>query len=169
MARRKGGERVLGPYKHRRAGRVVGWRVISVDAEGKRTPDYFTTRQEAEEFAKLLRVKLSDHSTLDGALVEYRKHMLESKENQSRSADTTIGRLRAFFGNDHLVLWSLSIDKLAQIYKRRTKAMLIKGKNTPPQKISTATHRNELCEDKTYLLFAAKEGLAPSTLAARLD
>ena len=169
MARRKGGERVLGPYEHKRGGRVVGYRVISLDAQGKRTPDYFATRKEAEEFARLLRVKLSDHSTLEGALAQYRKHMLDSKENQSRSADTTIGRLTAFFGDDQLVLWSLSIDKLREIYKQRTKAMVFKGKNTPRQKISTSTHRNELCEAKTFLRWACKQGLVPSTLVARLD
>ena len=56
MARRRRGERVLGPYKHQRGAKQ--WRVVTVSETGRRTPDYFESKKEAEAYAKILRGKL---------------------------------------------------------------------------------------------------------------
>lgn len=169
MARRRKGERVLGPYEHKRGGRHVGYRVISVDAEGRKTPDYFKEKAEAEAFAKELRMKLSDISTVGGALDRYDQYLSQEKENLRKSVDTTISRLGAFFNDDQLPLWALTIENFAAIYDRRTKAMIRKGKNTTPVKITTDTHRNELAEAKTFLRWAAQQGVVSQAVVRRLQ
>jgi integrase len=153
MARRKRGERVKGIYEYRRGRKR--FRVVCVDAEGKKTADYFATRAEAVQHAEWIRSQLSDESTLDRALEGYEKHM-RSKGNKERSIKTTAARLRAFWGGA-VDLPSLTIAKLQAAYDRRREL------------VSVDTGRNELSETKTLLKWAYKRSLVSKALVSKLD
>jgi integrase len=98
---------------------------------------------------------VADVGTLHGALTAYEVWMLESKGNKPRSAATTTGRLRAFFGRD-LRLYGLTCAALQARYEARTR------------EVAPDTHRNELSEVKTFLRWCAERALVPRKLVEGL-
>ena len=158
MARRRRGERVLGPWEHKRGGRLVGWRVVHVDEEGKRTPDYFKTKKKAEAYAAILRAKLSKEDTVAGALDRYEEYMLHTKENRRNSFNTSKSRIRAFFSDDQLLLYTVTLPKFKEAYKRRRGEVK-----------AVDTHRNELAETKTFVKWCYSKGLVTKALVDGLD
>ena len=157
MAQKKRGERVQGPYSNKRGGPNSRWRVFLVDEEGRKSPKYFTNKKEAETYAAILRNKLTGQDTLNGVLYRYEKHLM-SKGNKRSSISTSLCRIKAFFGDDTLPIYSLTIQKLRKTYRRRVGEVK-----------AVDTHRNELAETKTLLRWCFKKGLVSKALVDRLD
>ena len=92
MAQRRKGERVLGPYVDRK-----GWRVISVDATGKRESVVFDTEAKAARYIEILRADLArEEQTTAAALDVYREH-LKTKGNKTDSIRQTCWAIQQFF------------------------------------------------------------------------
>jgi integrase len=153
----KRGERVLGPYEQSN-----GWRVVEIDAGGKRTSSVFETEQRAARYAEILRSELAtaDHTTTT-ALEQYRSHLID-KGNKPLSIETTVWAIGLFFP-DATPLHMLSAKRCAKLYEAlRTTPRERTGK--PP---SADTHRNVLAQTKSFLAWCLKQGwLGENPLAA---
>lgn len=147
--------RIYGPYPYKHRGRVRGWRVVTVREDGERHARVLGSQAEAEKLASALRAQAADESTLSGALKAYDKH-LAAKGNRPRSTSTTVGRIKAFWGDDGLQLHRVNVAALQRAYDRRRET------------VSVDTGRNELAEVKTFLRWAEVRGLVRRGLADQL-
>jgi integrase len=141
MGRRRGGERVLGPYEEK-----SGWRIIRVFEDGERKPSVFPTEADAERAKEVLEAKLAriDHTTKT-AIAEYKKH-LDEKGNKADSVRQTIGALENFFP-DPIALDAVNERRCADLYEQlRVRPLKRTGK--PP---SVDTHRSCLIQARTFL------------------
>lgn len=85
--------------------------------------------------------------TIAEAIPKYEEHLREGKGNRLRSCTATAARLRLFFPDLDLMVYSLTPTKCAGYYTRLVK--------TPSEKtgrpLAADTHRNYLAEAKTFL------------------
>ncbi len=154
MARRKGGERVLGPYdegdKHR---------VIRIDAKGERHTRVFTTARAAEIYAAELRGDLArfDYTTAD-AIERYREH-LTLKGNKPDSIRQTTWALGEFFF-ESIPLAALTHKRCLEMYKalteRPTTDRKTKKRTGPP--MSADSHRGILAQAKSFIVWCIESG-----------
>lgn len=133
MARRRKGERVQGPYRHR-----GGWRVILVAADGSKRRRQFESEAKALRFKAEVEAELAseDHTT-DTALQAYTAH-LERKGNKPGSIDRTRWAVLVFFP-EPLPLWGLTDRKCGALYESLA------------DRYAVDSHRNALAETKTFL------------------
>lgn len=153
--RKKGGERILGPYREGDC-----YRVIEIYANGKRTSSKFATAREAEIYAAELRGDLArlDHTTT-GAIDLYREH-LKAKGNKPDSIRQTCWAIGEFF----LVpvpLAGLTSKKCEELYKELTKRPTRnrKTKERTEEPMSADSHRGVLAQVKTFLNWCIEEGI----------
>lgn len=135
MPRRKRGERVLGPYPHRRK-----WRLRIVAANGERRSRTFATRERAEIYKRSFEEDVQESPTVGVALDAYEKHLTE-KGNKPNSVKLTTHRLRRFFAK-HLE-YDLSLLTRGEGERMYT-ALRATG-------VSPDTHRNSLIEARSFL------------------
>lgn len=145
---RRKGERVLGPYEQDN-----GWRVVEIDAQGKRASTLHPTEKAAtiyrDELVALL--ERGDHTT-ETALVEYRDH-LHAKGNKPDSIRQTCWAIEQFFP-EPLLLANLTPKKCQRLYDQlRVRPMERTGK--PP---SVDTHRSALAQAGTFLAWCIERG-----------
>lgn len=146
--RKKGGERVLGPYEQHN-----GWRIIEIDADGERKSSLFPTEDEAEFYKDSLLSDLArDDQTTETALAEYKKH-LTSKGNKDDSIRQTTWGVGLFFP-DAIQLSSLTPKRCQALYDEfRVRPMERTGK--PP---SVDSHRGILAQARTFLAWCIERG-----------
>ncbi len=155
MARRKLGQRVLGPYKHR-----DGWRIIEVNpgANPERTRATFPTRAKAElEKRKREGEIVSADQTTDTAIENYERH-LKAKGNKEGSINRTRWSLLRFFP-EPLPLWGLN---------RRTCDGLYRALSEGAEALAVDSHRNALAETKTFLDWCCERGWLGANPAAHI-
>ena len=137
----KRGERILGPYPERN-----GFRVIQVDAAGKRTSEVFETEAKAERYIELLRVNLNQEELTTKTALDKYKTFLAEKGNKAESIDVTEWALELFFPSP-VTLPLLSAQRCDALYTElRTRPT--KRTNKP---LSADTHRNILAQTKSLL------------------
>ncbi len=142
MARRKSRERVHGPYEHGRR-----WRIVVVDAGGRKDPHSYETKEEAERVKRSLERKLyADQRTVEKSIVEYRDYLKRVKGNRPTSIGTTESRLTRFFGEGDMPLARLTPSRCEGLYGKLTEAL------------SVDSHRNTLAEVKTFFGWCVRNG-----------
>lgn len=135
MGRKRGGERILGPYEH-----GTRWRITFVSADGKRDHRHFATEREAQGVADAARVELQRKhgTTVAEAIDRYEAH-LTLKGNKPHSVATTVYRLEWFFGEHiHDAVNDVTPEQAAQLYRS-----FAEGK-------AADSHRNVLAEVRTF-------------------
>lgn len=153
--RKKGGERVLGPYHE-----AGYYRVVEIDAKGKRTASKFSTEREAEIYAAELRGELArlDHTTT-AAIDLYREH-LKRKGNKPDSIRQTCWAIGEFF-IEPAALAGLTPKKCEELYKaltvRPTRDRKTHERTGPP--MSVDSHRGVLAQVKSFLGWCIEEGV----------
>lgn len=156
MARpRKRELRVLGPYEHGRR-----WRVVVAGPGGggraRRTPRDFDTEEEARDFIKRFERKLIGALSIDEAIDEYERH-LETAGNKSVSDETTMRRVRGFFGTERArPLNSLTPARMKELYEKlrqRPKRGWVNPLAHEPKvaAIAVQTHHGMLSAAKKFL------------------
>ncbi len=148
MSRRREGERILGPYEER-----DGWRVIQIDAAGKRSSELFETEAKAERYIEILRANLKhEEHTTESALDLYKKFLAE-KGNKAESTEVTAWSIEQFFPSP-VPLQLLSATRCAKLYEElRTRP----SKRTK-KPLSVDTHRNVLAQTKSFLSWCVERG-----------
>lgn len=146
--RKRGSERVLGPYKQHN-----GWRIIAIDDKGGRTSTLHPTERHAELAKEILESDLSrDDQTTETAIDLYRKH-LASKGNKPDSIRQTIWAIEQFFPSS-IALVTLTPKKCQALYDDlRVRPLNRTGK--PP---SVDSHRSMLAQSKTFLDWCGSRG-----------
>lgn len=136
MARRREGLRVLGPYQHRRR-----WRILLVDERGQKIAESYPTESKARAVKQAIehRIDGPEAVTVEEAIERYEDHV-KAKGNGGRTIETTIGRLRSFFPDAAEVLLA-DVDE-GDCQRRYD---VLRGRS------AVDTHRNTLCEVKTFL------------------
>jgi integrase len=146
--RQRGSERILGPYEENGY-----WRVIHVDATGKRESSKFDSEAKAERYIELLRASLSreEHTTAT-ALTAY-KAFLSEKGNKQESIDVTEWAVEQFFPTP-VPLQLLSTTRCEKLYEElRTRP----SKRTK-KPLAADTHRNVLAQVKSFLAWCVERG-----------
>lgn len=151
--RKRGGERVLGPYEEHESDGRVRYRVIEVDAQGRRTSSVFDTDMAAEIYKEQLTSDLArlDHTTKT-ALAEYKKH-LEAKGNKKDSVRQTCWIIELFFPDP--VLLAMLTEKRCQVLYDEMRTRPTKRTRKPP---SVDTHRGGLAQVRSFLSWCIMEG-----------
>lgn len=139
--RKRGGERVLGPYPER-----AGWRVIHIFDDGERKPHLFETEAKAERYIEVIEEKLAriDHTTKT-AIAEYKKHLAD-KGNKPDSVRQTIWALEQFFPQP-IAMDALSDRRCALLYEELRVRPMARTKKPP----SVDSHRSMLIQARTFL------------------
>lgn len=148
MSRRKEGERILGPYEEDGV-----WRVVYVDAAGKRESSKFDSEAKAERYIELLRSNLSrEEHTTKTALDRYKAYLAE-KGNKEDSTDVTVWAVEQFFPTA-IPFQLLSATRCAKLYEElRTRP----SKKTK-KPLAADTHRNVLAQVKSFLAWCVERG-----------
>src|SRR5437667_147642 len=96
MARKREGERVLGPYFEPDKGR---WRVIVVEDGGKKHGRFYPSEKEARQVVRWVMGELLEleRMTVMDAIDTYETYLRTDKENRPKSYVETLRRLRVFF------------------------------------------------------------------------
>jgi len=141
------GERILGPYEQHN-----GWRVVEVDATGKRGSTIFETEEKARRYMALIEAELErvDHTTAT-AFVKYRAY-LTKKGTLDRSIDVTERAVKMFFP-EPVSLAHLTAKRCAAIYED------VQTRPTAPTKKPPAvdTHRNALVQTRGFLAWCVDQ------------
>jgi integrase len=141
------GERILGPYAER-----GGFRVIEVDAAGKRVTTLFESEAKAERYIEILRADLArEEQTTHGALDAYKVHLAE-KGDRAPSIATTEWTIRKFFPSAQ----PLSLLSAKACQKRYDELRTTPKKDGKP--LATDTHRNILAQAKSFLAWCVEKG-----------
>lgn len=128
--------RIYGPYAHQR-----GWRVVVIDAEGKRSAHVCESYEEAHELVQGLDADLeADPGVRVGTALERYAMYMAYKGNKPGSIATTKYRLHSFFGD---MLWQplrrLDRETCQRLYDRLVATTAVD------------THRNTLSQARTFL------------------
>ena len=148
MSRKPGGERVLGPY-----GEDGVFRVIQVDAAGRRESIKFESEAKAQRYIDLLLANLSrEEHTTETALKLYETYLGE-KGNKAKSTETTLWAIRLFFPSS-LPLQLLTAKRCEALYlDLRTRPSVHTEKPLSPD-----SHRNILAQTKSFLAWCVAKG-----------
>lgn len=158
MARRRRGERILGPYEERR-----GWRVVEIAGNGDRTSCYFETEADAASYVELVeaQLKVVDHTT-ETALDEYERYLTE-KGNKAGSIARTRWSIEAFFPSP--VPLHLLRDRRCQKLYEELRARPSERTRKP---LAADSHRNILAEVKTFLGWCSARGWVSGNPAEKI-
>lgn len=128
--------RVLGPYRE-----PDGYRLISLDGEGRRSSCKVTTAQEAERLKAILERKLEAPRkvlTVSEAIKKYETYLTQVKENKPRSIARTLWSLKRMFPDPR------DLTKLTPKYCAKRYQVLM-------EELANDSHRNILAEARTFL------------------
>ena len=145
MPRKRKGVRVLGPYYEPARKR---YRVVSVDAKGKQTPDYFKSERQANQFKQKLEQGIaSNEHTTETALELYERYLIDVKGNKPQYVPQTLWAVRKIFRPPGVALWSLRERDIKQRYEDLVNVTK-----------SASTHRGCLAQTKTFLRWCVEQG-----------
>jgi len=145
--------KVYGPYMHRHR-----WRIVVLDAEGKRWAQVCETFEEANDLIRGLDADLDAGPAVRiGTVLDRYSTFQEYKGNKPESIATTAFRLRSFFAD---VLWMplRRIDHATcqRLYERQVATTAVD------------THRNALGEAKTFLAWCVRHRYVAMNPAERI-
>lgn len=142
MRRRKRGERIHGPYKHRQR-----WRIVVISPSGERDTHSFETKEQAQAVIRDARAQVAAEGvTVTAALDAYEQHQRD-RGSSAGHVRTTRHRLDALFaGALDDELWSVTPARARMLYAALAKRQ------------ATDTHRNTLGQARTFGRWAAKQG-----------
>lgn len=150
MGRKRGPERVLGPYPHAR-----GWQVKHIlpasepGGEGEARFRFFASQEDAERYANVLRADIvRSATTIDEALDAYEKHLIQ-KGNKPNSYRETLRRMRRFFPTQTFPLDMLTKRTCERYYEKLAETMAVDS------------HRNYLAEARSFLKWIVQRGWLP--------
>jgi integrase len=151
--RKRGGERVLGPYEQIDSTGRMWWRVIAVNAAGERKVTLHESEKEAELYKGDLTADITnnDHTTKT-ALAEYRKH-LQSKGNKPDSTRQTLWVIGLFFP-EPIKLDAITPKRAQKLYDE----MRMRPTERTGEPPSVDTHRGGLAQVKTFLSWCIERG-----------
>jgi integrase len=156
------GERIYGPYPHRR-----GFKVVVVDGTGKRTTQTFPSEGEAQDAADAARAELAGRQVSEA--IEAYLAAGRARELRESSLASTGTRLRVLFGVD--VAKGHTGGLLAAITPRRAARLVdamgaatVTGSARWPrhQPRSVAYRRGALAEAGTFARWCVKRGWLPA-------
>jgi len=162
--RKRGGERVLGPYEQTDSTGKVWYRIVEIDAKGTRVASLHISEKAAEIYKQDLLGDLdtADHDTKT-ALAEYKKH-LQAKGNKGDSVRQTIWAIGLFF-HEPVKLDALTEKRCQALYddmRVRPRAPRAKKKPDPNAAplppVSVDSHRGILAQVKTFLAWCIERG-----------
>lgn len=154
----KRGKRVLGPYAMRDK-----WRVVEVDALGKKSSVLFDTDAKAERYAEIARAELDrEDYTTASAFAEYRAH-LTTRETKVESINVTQWAVDQFFPTSAplSLLTAKRCEKLHEDLRTRPSPRTKKP-------LAVDTHRNVLAQVKSFLSWCVERGYLPENPAAEI-
>ncbi len=142
------GIRILGPYEQHN-----GFRVVEVDANGKRESTLFATAAKAQRYKELIEAELArEEHTTETALAEYARY-LQDKGTKPESIDVTEWAIGQFFA-EPMPLQLLNPARCAKLYDElRTRTS--KRTHKP---LAADTHRNVLAQTKSFLGWCETRG-----------
>lgn len=141
---RKRGARVLGPYQEAED----KFRIVEIDARGKRDSAVFETAAKAERYKELVlaRIAHAQHTT-ETALAEYRKYLVE-KGNKPETNAVLEWAIEQFFPTP-IALDALTPARCAALYDDlRTRPM---PRTKAP--LAADTHRSVLARAKAFVVW----------------
>jgi integrase len=151
VARKRRGDRVLGPYRNiGTGGRPDRWRAIIVGEDGSKRHRDFSTEAQAREYIAAARAELQATAgiTFGQALQEYEQHLV-AKGNKPRSIATTMLVLGRMFRPEDGSLSALRTEADGQrLYDELRNR---KDEKTGDLLYAVDSHRNTLAESKTFL------------------
>lgn len=141
--------RVLGPYQE---GKL--WRVVGIDAKGRRTSRTADSRQAALRLAAKLRAAL-EARTVDAAVDEWR--VARNRAGASHFVDYEVDRVRA-------VLHDVLGRRLDEVTARKAAALYERAATEPSLKtglpLHAASHRQYLAYCRSFWKWAVRQGYA---------
>jgi integrase len=143
MARRREGDRVLGPYKERDK-----WRIVIAEEGGERLSHFFATEGEASAAIRIARRDLERIAgiTVKEALEKYEIHQREEKRDKIQSVLDTIYRLGLLFTDGDALLSGLTPTRCGLLLSN------LKQRNTKYGKpFAVDSLKNILAESKTFM------------------
>lgn len=148
MSRRREGERILGPYEENGV-----WRVVYVDATGKRESSKFDSEAKAERYIELLRANLSHEEHTTATALEAYKTYLTEKGNKEESIAVTAWAIEQFFPSP-IPLQLLSAARSAKLYED----LRTRPSERTKKPLAADTHRNILAQTKSFLAWCVERG-----------
>jgi len=146
--RQRRGERILGPYEQHN-----GWRVVEIDAHGKRESTLFATEEKAQRYKDLLLAELQkEEHTTKSALTQYLGYLTE-KGTQEQSRDVTEWAIEQFFP-EPIPLQLLSSKRCQKLYDE----MRTRPSPRTKKPLAADTHRNMLSQVKSFLAWCVERG-----------
>jgi integrase len=169
MGRRagNGAGRVHGPYSER--GR---WRVVAVDAEGKRSSLWYATERLAQLEAAKLRKQVEEIKicirSVDDALDEYQKHLEATVQEHTQQQN--LYRLRWFFhGELEQPVRAFTRERCQGLYDAmRTRPGQLSVEREKPKPLSVASQRDCLGAAKTFFRWCVGQGWLASSPAEQV-
>lgn len=148
MSRKRQGERVLGPYEEDGL-----FRVVQVDATGRRESVKFESEAKAQRYIEVLLASLDrEEHTTESAIDAYKAYLVE-KGNKERSTETTVWAIGEFFPSA-LPLQLLSAKRCEALYAE----LRTRPRERTQKPLSADTHRNILAQTKSFLAWCVTKG-----------
>lgn len=143
MARRREGDRVLGPYQERDK-----WRIVIAEEGGARVSSFFATEGEARAAKRIAKRDLERITgiTIKEAMEKYEMHQREDKNNKFRSVADTAYRLGLLFPDENALLLGLTSTRCEALFDDLKKRITKYGKP-----FSVDSQKNILAESKTFM------------------
>jgi integrase len=152
--RRDERNRVLGPTW---CPSIGYWRVVVVtpaapDPKDRRTPSFYREKDEADEVAEQLRLKLLqlEAITLQHAVTQYEQHLVDKN---TIGYVETIRRLRAFFPDLQLLVGRVTPERAREYYEVFRRRLRPDGKP-----ISVSYHRAALINARSLFTWCVEKG-----------
>ena len=125
MARRREGDRVLGPYQERDK-----WRIVIAEKGGARVSSFFATEGEARAAKRIAKRDLERITgiTIKEAMEKYEMHQREDKNNKLRSVADTAYRLGLLFPDENALLLGLTSTRCEALFDDLKKRITKYGK-----------------------------------------
>jgi len=160
MARRRKGERVLGPYRDGR-----GWRIVLAEAPDQKRRLYFETEREAIKAKRIAEQEFEETAgvTIKEAIEGYEMFQRTEKKDKPRSVADTVYRLGLLFPEGDDLLSSLTPKRCQELFDN-----LKVRKTKYDRPFSTDSLGNIIAESKTFMNWCVskKKWLRATPLAA---
>jgi integrase len=143
MARRRDGDRVLGPYHERDK-----WRIVVIDRGGERVSRFFEAEGEARKAKHIAERDLEEIGgmTVLEAIEAYEMHQREDKKDKIRSVRDTVYRLGLLFTDGDTLVSGLTPKRCEALYDD------LKHRPTKYDKpFAVDSLKNTVAEAKTFM------------------
>ena len=151
--RKRGGERVLGPYEQIDSTGRLWYRLVEIDAKGNRTASLHESEKAADLYKSDLVEDLErDDHTTETALALYKKH-LEAKGNMTDSTRQTVWAIGLFFP-ESIRLDALTEKRCQRLYDEMRVRPTARTGRSP----AVDSHRGILAQTRSFLTWCIARG-----------